>query len=160
MATAGHLHVGPGQRVDRGLDQVAVDADGGHGRARRVGGIGAPALGAQRPDLARRVLPFEGGEVDHADGEVEGERLGGGLDRPGGEAGGPGLDAHLVDAGQAVEEPSQRGGGGDGVGQLFGGGRRRRRGRGHTVRVLPAGLGRRVTGKTGYVCSDVIAISG
>ena len=115
----GHLHAGAGEGLDRGLDQVAVDADGGDGRAGRVGGVGAAALGAQGPHLARRVLALERGEVDHADGEVEGERLGRGLDRPGGERRGPGLDADLVDAGQPVEEPAQRGGGGDGVGQLL-----------------------------------------
>ena len=40
-----HVHAETAERLDRHrLDQVAVDADGGHGRARRVGGSGRRPL--------------------------------------------------------------------------------------------------------------------
>ena len=48
---------------------------------RRIAGLGMDALGAQRPDLARRVLALEGRQIHHPDREVEGPQLRGLLDR-------------------------------------------------------------------------------
>ena len=97
------------QRVDRGRDQVGVDADRGDRRhvTGRTGPGGA-ALRAQRAHLARGVRAFQGGQVDHPDRGVDRPRLGGGLDAAGGQRRRPGLGADLVDAGQAVQEPPQR----------------------------------------------------
>ena len=89
-------------------DHVGVDADGGRRRAGRVGRVGAHRLGGQRAHLARGVLALERGQVDHPDGQVDGARLGGGLDRAGAERRGAGLGADLVDAGEAVQEAPQR----------------------------------------------------
>src|SRR4029453_5711574 len=54
-------------------------------RAGRILGIGAARLRAQGAHLARGVGAFEGGQVDHADRQVEGPLLGCRLDRSGAE---------------------------------------------------------------------------
>ena len=68
------------------MGQVRVDADGGDHRRGRVGGVRALGLGAQRADLARRVLALQRGQVDHRDRGVERPLLSRGLDPPAGRA--------------------------------------------------------------------------
>ena len=76
------------QRLPGRPHQVGIDADRRDRRdTPRSPGSGRRRLRAQRADLARGVHPLERGEVDHADREVDRERLGAGLDRPGGETG-------------------------------------------------------------------------
>ena len=87
--------------------EIAVDADRCDGGSGWIGRVGSQGLRAHRPDLAGGVHALEGGEVDHADREVDRPGLRRGLDRPRAEgcraAGGP----DLVDPGQAVEELAQ-----------------------------------------------------
>src|SRR6478735_5801527 len=90
-------------------DHVGVDADGGGGRTGRVGRVGAHRLRREGADLPVGVLALERGQVDHPDGQVDGEGLRGGLDRAGGQTGGAGLAPDLVDARKAVEESAERG---------------------------------------------------
>ena len=90
-------------------DQVRVDADRGDRRHRGIGRVRAQRLGAHGPDLAGRVGAFQGGQVDHPDGQVQGLQLGGLLDRPGGQARDPGLGADLVHRRQPVQDLPQRG---------------------------------------------------
>ena len=138
---AGDVDAAAAQRLDGDRDHVGVDADRGDLRGGRVGRVGPQRLGAQRADLARGVLPLQRGEVDHRDRQVDRPRLGRGLDRPGAERGGAGLGADLVDAGQAVQEPAQRGVGGRDVGDVRAGRGardRRRSGRCHRPSLAPA----------------------
>ena len=106
---AGHVHAAALQFGRRDVGQVRVHADGGDHRRGRVGGVGALGLGAQRADLARRVLALQRGQVDHRDRGVERPLLGRGLDGPAGQHGRAGLRPHPVHPGQPVQEPSQRG---------------------------------------------------
>ena len=103
----GDVDAGAAEGVLRDADQVVVDADRGDGGDRGVGRVGALGLGAQGLDLARGVGALERREVDHPDRQVDGPRLGVGLDRPGGERGGALVGADLVDAGQPVQELAQ-----------------------------------------------------
>ena len=109
VATAATLHAAVAERLLGGRDHVGVDADGGGRRAGRVGRVGVHRLGGERADLAGGVLALERGQVDHPDRQVDRVRLGRGLDRAGAEGGRAGLGADLVDAGEAVQEPAQRG---------------------------------------------------
>src|SRR5271157_628893 len=77
--------------------------------AATIGGVGSAGLGAQRADLARRVLPLQRGQVDHRDRGVECPLLGRGLDGPAGQHGRSRLRPHPVHPGQPVQEPSQLG---------------------------------------------------
>ena len=74
-----------------------VDADRRDVRDRRVARLRVHRLRAQRPDLARRVLPLERREIHHPDREVERPQLRRLLDRPLLERVDPLLDADLVD---------------------------------------------------------------
>ena len=69
----------------RGGDHVAVDADRGGPRRRRVERVGHEGLGAQRADLADGVGALERGQVDHPDGGVDRPGLARRLDRAGAE---------------------------------------------------------------------------
>ena len=91
-------------------------------------------LRAERPDLARRVLPLEGRQIDHPDREVERPELRGLLDRALLERVDPLLDADLVDRADPPEQAAERAGpavprahelvgalAGEGVGAMGGG---------------------------------------
>ena len=113
----GDLDAAPAHPLERVRDEVRVDAHGGHGRHRQVGGVGAHRLRAERGDLARRVGALERRQVHHPDGEVEREELRLALDRAGGERGRALLDGDLVDGADAREpglerqlEPARQGG--------------------------------------------------
>ena len=71
-------------------------------------GSGSMRLAGQVAYLARGVGALQRGQVDHRDGQVDGRQLGGLLDRPGGQPGGPLLDPDRVDAGQPEQEAAQR----------------------------------------------------
>ena len=118
------VEAGPPGR-ERGGDTRDLDPAAGRARSWRPGpgrgrrrsprrsgqlgsaGSGRRALAHRARDLAGCVLALERREVDHRDGQVEGVLLRGRLDRPGGEGRGPGLGAHLVDAGEARHEQVQ-----------------------------------------------------
>ena len=85
-------------------DEGRVDADRGDRRDGRVARLRVHRLDAHRPDLARRVLPLEGGQVHHPDRQVERPHLRGLLDRPALERVDALLDADLVDG----RDPSQQ----------------------------------------------------
>ncbi len=102
----------------RGGGHVGVDADRRDLRSVGAVRIGTAGLGAERPDLAFGVGAFQGGQVDHRDRGVDRPALGGLLDAPGREAGGPLIQPDLVDAGQTVQEPAQRPVVPDGIGEL------------------------------------------
>src|SRR5579875_2633442 len=104
---AGHAHAAALQLGRGDVHEVRVHADGGDLRRGRVGRVGAPGLGAQRPHLARGVLALQRGQVDHRDGGVERPALGRGLDRPAGQRGRPRLRPHPVHPGQAVQGAPQ-----------------------------------------------------
>ena len=123
----------------------------GRGRCRRIsrrrrapsGSVGSgccPWRTAHAP--CRGVRALERGQVDHADGKVERERLGVRLDRASGEPRRACLGSHLVDPGQAVQEPPERRLGGRHVGQDV----RPPRCGGHSVSVR--GEGRRPSGRS------------
>ena len=104
----GHVDAAVAEGLLGDCDHVGVDADRGGRRARRVGGVGVHRLRGEGAHLARGVLALEGGQVDHPDRQVDGPRLGGGLDRAGPETGCTRFGTDLVDARQAVQEPAQR----------------------------------------------------
>ena len=80
------------ERIERGLDEGVVDADGSHSdgqpvgahRLEQVGPDRAPGLGAEPPDPAGSVVAREGGEVHQGDGAKQPCRLPFALDRPAG----------------------------------------------------------------------------
>jgi hypothetical protein len=65
------LHTATREAFLRDTDETRIDADRGHRGDGKVDGIGAHRLRAERRDLARRVLPLEGGEIHHAHRELE-----------------------------------------------------------------------------------------
>jgi len=99
---AGDVHAGAGQLFGGGGDHRRVDADGGDRRAVWGGGVRPLCLGTQCSDLARGVGTFEGGEVDHADREIDRVGLGRGLDGSGGQHRRPGVRANRVHAGKTM----------------------------------------------------------
>jgi hypothetical protein len=64
-------------------------------------------LRAERPDLARRVLPLEGRQVHHPDREIERPELGLPLDRALLQAVDPFLDADLIDRADPAEQAAE-----------------------------------------------------
>src|SRR5439155_17842892 len=68
------------------------------------------SLGAQRPDLARRVATLERREIHHPDREVERPELGGLLDRPFAQRLDTLLDADLVDRGDTAQQAAEMSG--------------------------------------------------
>ena len=54
-------------------------------------------LGAQLADFIRRISPFQRGQVDHAENEIESRPFAVALDAPGREPRGPFRDSHLID---------------------------------------------------------------
>ena len=106
---AGHVDAAALQFGRRDVSQVRVHADGGDHRRGRVGGVGALGLGAQRADLARRVLALQRGQVDHRDRGVERPSLGRGLDGPARQHGCTGLRPHPVYPGSPCKNPRSSG---------------------------------------------------
>src|SRR6185436_20125923 len=104
----GDLHRAAAEGVLRLGDERRVEADRGHGWDRRVAGLRVDRLGAQRPDLARRVPALERGEVHHPDREVERPQLRRLLDRAALQALDAQFDADLVDRGLASEDAPER----------------------------------------------------
>ena len=105
---AGDLHAAARERLLGVGDQRRVDADRRHGRDGRVARLGAHRLDAQRPDLARRVLPLEGRQVHHPDREVERPELRRPLDRAPLERVDPLLDPDLVDRADPADQAAER----------------------------------------------------
>ncbi len=91
------LDAAAGEPRDGGRYEVRVDADRRHRGHPRIGGVGTDRLGAERCDLAGRVLPLEGGQVAAANRELEREALRLALDAALRELGRARLDADLVD---------------------------------------------------------------
>lgn len=104
-----HGHRAAAQGVHGHGHEIGVDADGGHLRDVTVLRVGPTGLRGQGAYLPGGVGSLQRGQVDHPDGQVDGVCLGGGLDRAGGQSGGAGTGAHLVDAREAVQEGAQRG---------------------------------------------------
>jgi hypothetical protein len=75
----------PNARPLQGIPGVrhlgGIAADGGNGWDGRVARVGTDALRAECPDLSGRVLALQGGEIRHADRQVERPQLGLALDR-------------------------------------------------------------------------------
>ncbi len=105
---AGDLHAAPLERLFGLRDQGRVDADRRDGRDGGITGLGVHPLDAQRPDLARRVLPLEGRQVHHPDREVERPQLRRLLDRPSLERVDTCLDPDLVHGADPSEQTAER----------------------------------------------------
>ena len=107
VATLRDLDAAALERVLGLGDHRRVDAHRRHVRDRRVAGLRAHRLDAQRPDLARRVLPLERGEIHHPDRQVERPQLRCLLDRAALQRIDPRVDPDLVDGGDPSEQAAE-----------------------------------------------------
>ena len=108
VATLATWTPGRPERLARLGHERRVDADRRDVRDRRIARLRVDRLGAQRPDLARGVLPLERGQVDHPDRQVERPQLRGLLDRALLERLDPLVDPDLVDRADPSEQPAER----------------------------------------------------
>ena len=97
----GHRHRAVGQCFHSHRHQLGVHTHRGHRGHRPVGGVGTARPGTQGLDPLGGVGSLQGGEVHHPNGQIQGRRLGRGLDRAGTQGRGPLLQPHRVHRGDA-----------------------------------------------------------